>query len=104
MPRSAEDPVLSSARREAIVVVLMWAVAMCYTVGYCATHAYGRKLETLRFVLGFPDWIFWGILAPWAACLAASWVFAIWFMRDDDLGDEATSAGAGSDSQESDGA
>jgi hypothetical protein len=80
--------VLCSARREALVVLAVWLAAMAYTVGYCYSFGYGRDPETLAFVFGFPDWIFLGIIAPWAVCVAFSWWFAFVFMADADLGEE----------------
>jgi hypothetical protein len=85
---NVDDPVLRSARREASVVLAVWLAALVYTVGYCYVFGYGRDPDSLRFVLGFPDWVFWGILAPWTACTAISGWFAFVFMTDDDLGAE----------------
>ena len=39
-------------------------------------------------MLGFPTWVFWGILVPWMACTAVSVWFAFAFMGDEDLGEE----------------
>lgn len=83
-----EDSVLKSARREAVVVLTVWAAALVYTVGVCYRLGYGRAAESLRFVYGFPDWVFWGIVAPWLACLAITAWFALRFMTDDDLGED----------------
>ena len=88
MPAREEDPVLRSARREAIVVFCIWLAAFSYTIPYCYTHGYNRSIESLTFVLGFPDWVFWGIVAPWFVCLAVSLLFGALFMRDEDLGEE----------------
>ncbi|HMC67096.1 MAG TPA: DUF997 family protein [Gemmataceae bacterium] len=96
MPRPPEDPVLRSSRREAIVVLLMWLGALAYTVTYCYLFGYNRSFESLKFVWGFPDWVFWGIIAPWSVCLVLSYLFATFFMRDEDLGEdpeEETNAG-----------
>lgn len=82
-----EDPVLTSSRREMLVAVAIWLAATSYSVGYCALHGYGRDPESLKFVCGFPDWIFWGIVVPWGLCTIASAVFAFCFMRDEELGD-----------------
>lgn len=92
MPEREEDPVLRSARREAIVVFFIWLAAFLYSIPYCLTHGYNRKIESLTFVLGFPDWVFWGIVVPWAVCLVASFVFGSLFMRDEDLGEELDNA------------
>lgn len=83
-----DDTVLRSAKREALVVLAIWLVAMTYTVGYCDLEGYHRPPESLRFVLGFPDWIFWGIVVPWVVCVLVSFYFGATFMRDEDLGEE----------------
>ena len=88
MKASPDDPVLISARREALVVLVVWLAALTYTIGYCSLYGYGRRLEDLTFVLGFPDWIFWGVITPWLCCLVFSWWFSFVFMTDADLGAE----------------
>lgn len=88
MTTPQEDPVARSARREAALAFIAWAVAMTYTVGYCYLYGYGRDVETLRFVLWFPDWVFWGIIVPWGVCIVLSVVFAFGIMSDDSLGDD----------------
>ena len=89
MSSSSEDPVLVSARREALVVLAAWLIAMTYSVGYCYQYGYGRPLEDLKLVWGFPDWIFWGVVMPWAACVGFSFFFGAMFMHDQDLGMDA---------------
>ncbi len=93
MPRPAEDPLLISARREAIVVFAIFAAAMVYSVLYSSWHGYGRELEDLTFVFGFPDWVFWGVVVPWGAATLASFLFGLLFMRDERLGDDPDEAG-----------
>jgi hypothetical protein len=83
-----KDPVLKSARREALIVFATWIIALAYTIGYCARYGYGRKVEDLRYVYGFPDWVFWGIVVPWGVCVVFSWVFASVLMTDEDLGED----------------
>ena len=41
----------------------------------------------LTFVLGFPSWVFWGIVAPWTVCTFVSIVFAMFFYQDHPLED-----------------
>jgi Protein of unknown function (DUF997) len=94
MPRQSEDPVLVNGRREALIVFATWICAMAYTIGYCLIHGYGRKVEDLQYVWGFPDWVFWGIVVPWAVCIAFSCVFASIWMRDEDLGEDPPGAGS----------
>jgi fatty acid desaturase len=88
MPPPDEDPVVRNARREAVVVFATWLVAMAYTIGYCALYGYNGRVEDLKFVWGFPDWVFYGIIAPWAVCIAVSIYFGATYMRDEDLGEE----------------
>src|SRR5262245_44163658 len=63
-----EDPVLISSRREALLVFLIWLLAAGYSIGVCYAWGYGRDAATLTYVLGFPDWVFWGVVVPWSAC------------------------------------
>ena len=83
-----EDPLVRSSRREAVLVLIIWAAALGFSVWYCSTYGYGSARE-LTFVFGVPEWVFWGVLVPWLVCTAAGIVFAYAFMRDDPLGAEA---------------
>jgi hypothetical protein len=83
-----DDPLVRSARREAAVALLVWVVALIYTMLYCARYGYHQTEKELTFVLGFPSWVFWGIVVPWAACVVISVWYAFWYMADDDLGEE----------------
>jgi hypothetical protein len=93
MAKRAEDPVLIGARREALIVLATWTIAMTYCLVYCARHAYGRPIEDLKYIGGFPDWVFWGIIVPWVACILFSWIFASIWMRDEDLGEDPPGVG-----------
>ena len=68
------------------MAALIWGAATAWSVGYTALYGYHRSAESLTFVLWFPDWIFWGIVVPWLACIVASLWYALLFMRDEDLG------------------
>jgi len=89
MPDSPEDPLLVSSRREAIISAAVWFVATSYSVIYCWLYGTNRTLDSLTFVLGFPDWIFWGVVIPWLGCTVFSAWFALFYMRDEDLGETA---------------
>jgi hypothetical protein len=92
-----------NACREAKLLLTVWALALCWTVGYCYLHGYRhppeswavrnglaapRTADDLQTILGFPDWVFFGIMAPWAACTLFTVIFSLFIMRDDDLGPE----------------
>jgi hypothetical protein len=95
MSRSHEDdPLLVSARREAIATLIIWASALTYTVGYYATHAFPKpdadgKLPMPELIWGIPAWVVWGVLAPWTACTVITLVMTNVFMTDGDLGPDA---------------
>ena len=80
-----EDPVVRSARREAIVTMLIFCAALIYTSTYSLTQAYGREEPPTEFYLGFPAWVFWGVIVPWFVCVGVSWWFAYRFMSDEPL-------------------
>jgi len=84
-PARGEDPLLKSARREMLAAATVWAIALIYTVGVCTTFGYSRKPESLTYVLGFPDWVFWGIVVPWGTCTLISGWFAFGFMTSEPL-------------------
>jgi hypothetical protein len=92
-----------NARREAWIVAWVWAVALVWTVAWYYLFGYQHDETSLAVqlgladagpavqptsVLGFPSWVFWGIIVPWLACSA----FTVWFgmrgIADDDLGTE----------------
>lgn len=88
------DPVVVHARREAVVILvafavcLAWSVTWCYLAGYHEPGAAGPAT-----VLGMPSWVFWGVLVPWlGADLFACW-FCFCFMADDPLGEAEDEAG-----------
>jgi hypothetical protein len=84
-PRSP-DPVLQSAWREALIVFGIWGAALVWCVTYAALYGYNRTTADLTFVLGFPDWIFWGVVVPWVSCVVVSAIVSQVLMRDEDLG------------------
>ena len=98
MKHRAEDPVLRSARREALIVFGIWLAACVYTVGFCAAFGYERKPESLTFVFGIPDWVFYGIFLPWTVCTILSFIVSNFVIRDEDLGEEQAETALGSDS------
>jgi hypothetical protein len=83
-----EDPVLTSARREALLAFAIWLTACVYSVTYCYVFGYGRDTATLTYVLGFPDWVFWGVVAPWSVCTVLAFLLSYFVISDEDLGQE----------------
>jgi hypothetical protein len=90
-----------NARREARFVIVLWFLALVWTVGYCYLRGYHHAPdswvvqaglaeaglpEKVHFVFGLPSWITYGILAPWLICSIITVWFGLYYMRDDDLG------------------
>lgn len=80
------DPLLKNAGREARATLALFVLALGWTLGVAAFMGYGRR--ELRFILGVPDWVFWGVFLPWGVFLAVSVYFGLRFMKDDELGPE----------------
>jgi hypothetical protein len=91
-----DDPVLVHARREAIIILSVWALATVYCCAYSYFFGYirpGRPLgpDDVRPILGIPSWAFWGFVAPWLLCALFTVWFAGFYMADDDLGADRAS-------------
>lgn len=82
------DPVVRTARREALLVVGIWLVAIIYSISTCYWLGYNRPAAEAKLVWGFPDWIFWGVVAPWVICSGIAWAFGARFVHDSHLGEE----------------
>jgi hypothetical protein len=98
------------ARREAAVVAVVWLLALTWTVGYCYLRGYQHPPDSwlvqsglasadpgreFRQYAGLPEWVLFGILAPWLACTAFTVIFGLFIMKDDDLGTESEEADRG---------
>ncbi len=88
-----EDPTLRNARREAIIIVAVWALVTIYCCVYSYFTGYIRTgkalgLQDVQPVLGMPSWFFWGVIVPWILCTLFTFWFAGIFMTEDDLGSD----------------
>ncbi len=91
VPRDAgedPDPTFLHTRREAIWILLAWAVFLVWTIGASAWSGYGDPTDRVATLLGIPTWVVWGVLVPWTAALVFSIWFSLSYMREDDLGRE----------------
>ncbi len=90
---------------------MLWLACCLYTVTYCYLNGYlvhephpnaagpaigalfgpleafDRQPRSLTTPLGLgaPDWVFYGILAPWVIATVAIIVFCLFFYKEDDL-------------------
>lgn len=99
-----DDPVYLQSRKEAILVLIVWAISFVWTVSYCYWNGYtahsdvegsitaylpdmsslNRNPESLKtpYGLGIPDWCFWGVAVPWVVCILVSTWFSFGYMTD----------------------
>jgi hypothetical protein len=90
LPQGAgkEQQLLRNARREGWIIMAVWLAALVWTTTVSYLFGYERDVAQIELVLGFPDWVFWGIVVPWGLCLAYSVWFCFVTMADDDLGQD----------------
>lgn len=81
-------------------MIVVWLLAMTWTVVYCwlfgynaGTPATPRTADNLTTFAGFPDWIVYGVIAPWVACSVITVLYGLFGMDDDDLGHEGGETG-----------
>jgi hypothetical protein len=86
--RGKEQRLLRHARREGLLIMAVWALALAWSVGYAAVAGYGRDPDDITLILGFPDWVFWSVVLPWGLCFLFSVWFCFVFVADDDLGED----------------
>jgi hypothetical protein len=85
--RPPDDPVFLHSRREALVMLLVWAASFAWTVPYCYFNGYDAPGDPaqLEIVFGMPAWVVWGIVVPWVVFGVVAILLCLYFIRDDDL-------------------
>ena len=86
LPARKEQQLLRHARREGLLLMIVWGIALAWSVGYSRIFGYGGDAGSIQLILGMPDWVLWGIAVPWIVCVAFTVWFCFFFMADDDLG------------------
>ena len=89
------DPVYLHARREAVEILLAWAVSLGWSIGYCSLRGY-QSDAPLSMVLGIPAWVFWGIVVPWIVASVFTFYYSLVRMKDDSLDGDPPSSEADS--------
>jgi hypothetical protein len=85
---------LRHARREALIVLAVWALFLAWVVGYSYLRGYidvaegsgARPAPEVETTAGLPQWVFYGIALPWLAATLFTIFFGWRLLRDDDLG------------------
>ena len=93
-PATGEQQLLRNARREGLIIMAVWLIALLWSVTAGYLGGYDRDPQSIGLVLGMPDWVFWAVVLPWGVCLAFSTWFCFRGMADDPLGPD-TDEGAG---------
>jgi hypothetical protein len=94
-PPGKEQQLLRHARREGFLIMVIWAVALTWSVGSGYVLGYRRDPDEMALILGMPDWVFWSVVLPWGLALAFTAWFCFAFMADDDLGQDPEEKGQG---------
>ena len=81
-----DDPVYLHSRREAIVTLIGWFVAGCYTLTYCFRNGYNLEPSEMEVIWGMPRWVVMGVFLPWVVANVFAWWFSFRFVKPDDLG------------------
>lgn len=103
---SAARRLLRNAYRELTVCVIVWLVALLWTLGCCLLMGYQHPPDSwvvrsgwarnpaaqdVAIWFGFPDWVLLGIIVPWVVATLFTVVYCLCWMPDDDLGHDEES-------------
>jgi len=83
-----EQQLLRHARREGLLIMVVWAACLIWSMAVGYFMGYRRAATDISMIFGMPDWVFWSVVVPWGLCLAFSVWFCFVFMADDDLGQD----------------
>lgn len=81
---NAESRSLRQSRRELWLILLAWLGCALWVIGYCTANGYDLAPEEVSTVLGFPGWVFWGVVAPWMAANIFTFWFCLRFLKNDE--------------------
>lgn len=87
-PRCSDDPIFLHARKEAIIALIVFVLAGVYTITYAYCFGYELEAAAVDTFLGIPSWVVWGIIAPWLSVVLFSFWYSLYFIQDEDLGDD----------------
>ena len=83
-PSNAETRCLRQSRRELWLILLAWLGCALWVIGYCSLNAYDLAPEEVATLLGFPDWVFWGVVTPWMVANAFTFSFCLRALKNDE--------------------
>lgn len=92
------DPVLKHARSEAVIIFIVFAIHMAWSITWCYFNGYNLPSEQpVDTVFGIPSWIFWGVIVPWLVVDLFSVWFCLWYMALDPLGEDSAESESSND-------
>ena len=53
-------------------------------ISYCSLNAYDLAPEEVATLLGFPDWVFWGVVTPWMVANGFTFWFCLRALKNDE--------------------
>lgn len=74
------------SRKEFWFMVMTWVAFAAWTLGFNFLFAKGEEGEAVEVVFGMPKWVVFGIAIPWMIALGLTIWFAMFYMKDTDLG------------------
>ena len=86
---SAETSNLRQSRRELWLILLAWLGCAIWVMSYCSVNGYNLSPEEVSTVLGFPDWVFRGVVLPWMIANIFTFWFCLRFLKNDEDEEEA---------------
>lgn len=64
------------SKREFKKGVIVTAIFILFSTIVSYFLGYKRSVSEIKFILGFPDWVFYGVLIPWIAIVLYTIFFA----------------------------
>lgn len=87
-PAQREQQLLRHARREGLLIMTVWTLALVWSVSCGYFLGYHQPAAAVRLIVGMPAWVFWSVVLPWGLCFLFSIWFCFAYMADDDLGQD----------------
>ncbi len=83
MNDQAEVNSLRQSRRELLFILLTWLGCGLWVIVYCGLYGYNLAPENISTTFGFPDWVFWGIAAPWMGANVVTFWFCLCVLKNE---------------------
>lgn len=99
MTQNDFDPTFRKSRREAVLILCIFLAALAYTTTYCYMFGYERNVATIRTYWGIPDWVWWGVFAPWGCCTVLTAWLSLFQLAEKDSDETGSPSHGGGDAR-----